>query len=79
MRKDKELWLTGRMDGKFMLTRLKPVIHRVFGTRKMDAYERYGEPMGVMHLCPGGTLAMFGRLPEPLRPELVELVGGYPT
>lgn len=72
-----KFWLTGRLDGKFMVTYLEPVIHRVIGTRKLDAFEQYGEPTGVMHLCPGGTLAMFGRLPEPLKPERVEIAGRF--
>lgn len=72
-----KLWLTGRLDGKFMVTHEKPVIHRVFGSRKLDAYEQYGEGVGVMHLCPEGTKAMFGSLPPPLTPVQVEIAGRY--
>lgn len=44
-----------------MLTRLRPILARVQGTRTFDLYMQAGEPIGIRHLCRAGTLAVFGR------------------
>ncbi len=67
------LWLTKCHGGRYLLTVLKPTIHRIRGTRDMDAFEVPGEPICVKHLCEPGIRAMLGRTLEPLKPERIEL------
>lgn len=60
-----------------MLTHLKPEIHRILGTRSLDAFEVPGEPTAVRHLCEAGVLAMFGELPEPLVSRRIRLTAQF--
>lgn len=60
-----------------MLTHLKPEIHRIFGTRTDDAFESYGEPTGVRHLCEAGVLRQFGELPALLIPRRIRMTAQY--
>lgn len=61
-----DFWLTRCFGGRSMLTTLKPVIHRIYGTRHLDAFEAPGEPTAIRHLCEGGVRRLFGFLPDPL-------------
>ncbi len=72
------LWLTRQAIGDYMLTALEPRIVKVRGAGVLDAYLREGEPIGVRHLCPLGTAAIFHLPPEgleTLRPARVEVYG----
>lgn len=71
------MWLTRVQGGRYYLTHLKPVIHRVYGTRRMDVYARYGEPTEVKHLCEPGVLRQFGSLGELLVPRKVRLMAEF--
>lgn len=68
-----EMWLTRCHGGWSMLTHLKPELHRIYGTRTLDAYEAHGEPTGVRHLCEEGVRRQFGSLPEMLVPRRVKM------
>ena len=46
-----KLWVTKQRDGRYMLTKLKPKICRIYGTEIEDAYVKYGEPIGLKHIC----------------------------
>lgn len=46
-----KLWLTKQRNGTYMLTKLKPIKCRVYGTEHEDVYVQYGEPIGLRHLC----------------------------
>lgn len=66
-----EMWLTRCHGGRSMLTYLEPVIDRIHGTRILDAYARYREPIEVKHLCEAGVMRQFGMLPVLLIPRRV--------
>lgn len=66
-------WLTRQRDGKYMLTRFRPVEARVAGTRYTDMYVRAGDAMGWRHMCAEGTLALFGRHLEPMESAPVDI------
>ena len=68
-----KLWLTQVDGGRFLLTVLEPIIARIRGTERFDAFERVGEPIAVRYLCAPGILALMGRLPPPLTPTKIEL------
>lgn len=68
-----KLWLTKCHGGRYLLTVLKPTIHRIRGTRNLDAYEVPGEPIAVRYLCEPGVRALLGRTLEPLQSERIEL------
>jgi len=53
-------YLTLQRNGQFMLTKYKPLIERVKGTRHEDVYMIPGEPLGIRHLCRGGVLMITG-------------------
>lgn len=71
-----ELWLTRRQGGLYMLTYLPPVISRIKGSQKLDAYFAYGEPIGMNNLCELGVFKIFGidDLP-PLNSTRVSITG----
>lgn len=48
-------------------------MHRIRGTKFLDAFEVAGEPISVKHLCEAGVLALLGRTLEPLQPQKIEL------
>lgn len=55
-----KIWLSRQRDGNYMMTRFKPVKARVGHTHMEDFYIVAGEPIGMRHLCPGGTKYFFG-------------------
>lgn len=60
-----KLWLTRVHGGRYLATRLRPVIRTIRGTDTLDAFAQPGEPIDVRHLCPAGVHALLGReLPE---------------
>lgn len=67
------LWLTRQRDGNYMLTRLRPLVTAVRGTRERDAYMLPGEPIGIRHLCAAGVAALIGVTLEPLQSIQVEV------
>lgn len=72
-----EMWLTRCRGGRSMLTCLKPVVKRIYGTRHLDAFAAHGEPIEVKHLCEAGVLRQFGELPELLVPRRVRLAAEF--
>lgn len=68
-----DMWLTRCHGGRSMLTYLKPVIDRIYGTRILDAFAAVGEPTEVKHLCEAGVRKQFGELPEMLIPRRVRM------
>lgn len=61
-----------------MLTRDPPVIQRIKGTRILDAFPLYGEPLLVMHMCGAGTRLLLnsaetGKILRPLTATPVRL------
>jgi len=67
------LWLTKRPNCTHVLTYLKPVTKRVYGTRVVDVYLEPGEPIGVMNLCEPGVQQLLGRTLESLETIYVDL------
>jgi len=53
-------WLTRRPNGRYFLTRLKPITSRILGTDDDDIYLNPGEPVGI-DMCPAGVHAEIGR------------------
>lgn len=55
-----KIWLSRQRDGNYMMTRFKPVRAEVGKSGVKDFYIIAGEPIGMRHLCPGGTKYFFG-------------------
>lgn len=55
-----KIWLSRQRDGNYMMTRFKPVRAEVGKSGVQDFYIIAGEPIGMRHLCPGGTKYFFG-------------------
>ena len=62
------MYLSRQHDGNYMLTALRPKPQRVRGGSHDDLYFQNGEPVGVRHLCPLGTRAIFGEPAAAMRP-----------
>ena len=67
------LWLTRQSNGQYMLTATKPPVFAVRGFGTMDAYVRYGDPIGLRNLCPDGVRAIFGIELKPLQSVRLQL------
>lgn len=67
------LWLSRQADGRYMLTATKPVQAEVKGTGTADLYIRYGDPIGLRHLCAAGSVSLFGVSLMPLESVKVEI------
>jgi hypothetical protein len=72
-----KLWLTKCDGGRYYLTKLRPIIARIRGTDRFDAFERTGEPIAVRHLCAPGIVALFGSELEPLVPTKIEVTAKF--
>lgn len=68
------LYLSRQHDGNYMLTAMPPKARTVRGSDHEDLYIRHGEPVGVRHLCPRGTMAIFGMRAAEMRPMEVRRV-----
>lgn len=55
-----KVWLSRQRDGNYMMTRFQPVRAEVGRTGLNYFYIIAGEPIGMRHLCPGGTKYFFG-------------------
>lgn len=69
-----KLWLTKGFDNRYLLTYFKPLIERIYGTKKKGVYLKTGEPVGVMGLCEDGIKMLLPKLEmkegESIRVEL---------
>ena len=59
-----------------MLTKLKPVVARIYGTEEQDLYLALGEPIGMRNLC-DAAIKLFndGKDIEPLNSVQINLYG----
>ncbi len=72
-----KLWLTKTLGARYILTRLRPVIARVLGSRDRDVYERYGEPFARGNTyCEAGIFKQFGVRLKALQSVRVEVPKG---
>ena len=68
---DLKLWLSRQRDGKYLLTKRKPVLATVEGVGKQDFYVAPGDPVGYRNMCAEVTPQVLGagfkmrRLTEP--------------
>lgn len=46
-----KLYLTRQKNGLYMLTKNRPIVHKVEGREFDDVYVEPGEPIGVRNLC----------------------------
>jgi hypothetical protein len=47
-----KLYLSRQYNGMYMLTAIRPKLHRVGMSDHSDLYMRVGEPVGYRHMCP---------------------------
>jgi hypothetical protein len=66
-------YLTKVHGGRYLLTRLAPIVRTIRGTQTLDAFSQPGEPLDVRHLCEPGVVAMLGHTLEPLMPTKIKL------
>lgn len=53
-----ELFLSRGRDGKYMLTKYRPIKALIPELGREDFYVQPGDPIGYRGLCPEGTLAL---------------------
>lgn len=68
-----KLWLTKCHGGRYCLTKRPPVLHKIDGTKHIDAFDQPGEPVSVRHLCEPIVQMILGRTLEPLTPTKIEI------
>ena len=56
-----DLWLSMDARGMYVLTENPPVRCEVDATGRDDIFPRPGDGLGLRHLCPAVTEAMFGK------------------
>lgn len=71
-----ECWLTRQSNGEYILTAARPKMAEVHGAGHADAYVRYGDPIGLRHMCRSGTKMIFGVELEPLESVRVFVEAG---
>lgn len=59
-----------------MITKTKPVIGRVLGTRRQDAEAPF-DPLAFRHICEASVIYLGGRTLPPLTPTRIKMTVEY--
>jgi hypothetical protein len=72
-------YVTKRSNGLYLVTAFKPVICHVRGTNRLDAYIKYGDPIGYNNIRPKYIESVFRGLIEDQLNVTKSIMSGFVT